>query len=109
MPFGKKKPHGFSKPNASKSIPEVNFDQIYEHLFMPALHKAGYEVARADSEPIAGDIRTDMFFELMCRVATSIPTRTSASTRSPPICTLCLFTSSAIDRILREQPRRKAR
>ena len=65
MPFGKKKPHGFSKPNASKSIPEVNFDQIYEHLFMPALHKAGYEVARADSEPIAGDIRTDMFFELV--------------------------------------------
>jgi tetratricopeptide (TPR) repeat protein len=65
MPFGKKRPHAFGKHPASKSVPEIDFNQIYEHLFMPALRKAGYEVARADSEPIAGDIRTDMFFELV--------------------------------------------
>jgi tetratricopeptide (TPR) repeat protein len=43
---------------------EVDFDQVYRLLLAPALKQAGCEPFRADEEPGAGDIRTDMFFEL---------------------------------------------
>src|SRR5205823_1563287 len=49
------------------AIPAINvdFDQVYEHLIKPALQKAGCVPFRADKEPGAGDIRTDMFYELV--------------------------------------------
>jgi len=67
MPFGRKKPtHDFgAHPAASLGVPALDFEQIYDRLLKPALQKAGYEVARADSSANAGDIRTDMFFELV--------------------------------------------
>ncbi len=43
----------------------VDFDSIWEDLIKPALEMAGCEPFRADSEISAGDIRTDMFFELV--------------------------------------------
>jgi tetratricopeptide (TPR) repeat protein len=43
----------------------VDFDQIYDHLIQPALTKAGCVPFRADKEPGAGDIRTDMYYELV--------------------------------------------
>jgi hypothetical protein len=43
----------------------IDFNRVYNELLEPALTQAGYEVARADSERSAGDIRTDMFFELV--------------------------------------------
>ena len=42
----------------------VDFDELYELMIAPALRQAGCEPFRAD-EPEAGDIRTDMFFELV--------------------------------------------
>ncbi|MEA2361907.1 MAG: hypothetical protein QOD71_1052 [Thermoleophilaceae bacterium] len=44
---------------------EVDFDELYELLLRPALDQAGIEPFRADQEAGAGDIRTDMFFELV--------------------------------------------
>jgi hypothetical protein len=43
----------------------VDFDVVYRRLIEPALRKAGCIPFRADQEPGAGDIRTDMFFELV--------------------------------------------
>ena len=43
----------------------IDFHRVYNELLKRALSQAGYEVARADSERSAGDIRTDMFFELV--------------------------------------------
>jgi tetratricopeptide (TPR) repeat protein len=43
----------------------VDFDAVYEHLLKPALKLAGCEAFRGDYESSAGDIRTDMFFELV--------------------------------------------
>ena len=43
----------------------IDFDAVYDHLIEPALTKAGCLPFRADREPGAGDIRTDMFFELV--------------------------------------------
>jgi tetratricopeptide (TPR) repeat protein len=43
----------------------VDFDSVWEDLIKPALAAAGCEPFRADSELSAGDIRTDMFFELV--------------------------------------------
>jgi len=42
----------------------VDFGKVYEKLIEPALLSAGCEAFRADKEISAGDIRTDMFFEL---------------------------------------------
>lgn len=56
MPFG-------AKPNHEGAL--VDFDRIYAELIKPALEAAGCEVFRADEEPRAGDIRTDMFQELL--------------------------------------------
>jgi tetratricopeptide (TPR) repeat protein len=56
MPYGTKKD---SQGN------EVNFNRVYAELIKPALELAGLEVFRADEEERAGDIRTDMFQELL--------------------------------------------
>src|SRR3989304_9026220 len=56
MPFGGKKD---SQGN------EINFNRVYAELIKPALEAAGLEVFRADEEQQAGDIRTDMFQELL--------------------------------------------
>jgi tetratricopeptide (TPR) repeat protein len=56
MPFGTKE----TTPGV-----EVDFNRVYDRLIAPALRKAGCIPFRADQEPGAGDIRTDMFFELV--------------------------------------------
>ena len=56
MPFG-------TKPDA-KGTP-IDFNLIYTQLIRPALEKAGLDVIRADQEQRAGDIREDMFQELL--------------------------------------------
>jgi len=56
MPFGvKQDSHG----NA------IDFNRVYAELIKPALEMAGLEAFRADEEARAGDIRTDMFQELV--------------------------------------------
>lgn len=56
MPFGVKQD---SQGNA------IDFNRVYTELIQPALQAAGLEVFRADEEERAGDIRTDMFQELL--------------------------------------------
>ena len=56
MPFGVKKD--------SQGI-EIDFNRVYTELIKPALEAAGLDVFRADEEERAGDIRTDMFQELL--------------------------------------------
>ncbi len=56
MPFGTKQDAQGNK---------IDFDRIYGELIRPALEAAGLESFRADEEPQAGDIRTDMFQELL--------------------------------------------
>jgi len=63
MPFGTK-----NVPPADGGAGEtraVDFDALYDDLLAPALRIAGCEPFRADEEAAAGDIRTDMFFELV--------------------------------------------
>ena len=43
----------------------IYFDNIYDKLIYPALEQEGFEVFRADQEIIAGNIRIDMFQELL--------------------------------------------
>lgn len=56
MPFG-------TKPDANGT--PIHFDLIYTRLIKPALELAGLDVIRADEEQRAGDIRLDMFQELL--------------------------------------------
>ncbi|MBO3705522.1 MAG: tetratricopeptide repeat protein [Candidatus Accumulibacter sp.] len=56
MPFG-------SKPGADGQL--IDFNRVYAEYIRPALEAAGMEVFRADEEQRAGDIRTDMFQELL--------------------------------------------
>ncbi len=56
MPFGIKRD---SQGN------EIDFNRVYTGLIKPALESAGLDVFRADEEERAGDIRTDMFQELL--------------------------------------------
>ena len=56
MPFGTK-PGSDGQP--------IDFNRIYAELLKPALEAAGCTVFRADDEQRAGDIRTDMFQELL--------------------------------------------
>jgi tetratricopeptide (TPR) repeat protein len=68
MPFGTKPGQSDAPATANASVTpavEVNFDEIYERLIKPALHNAKCIPFRADQEPGAGDIRTDMYFELV--------------------------------------------
>src|SRR5215813_12240974 len=44
---------------------KIDFNKVYSDLIKPALEGAGFEVFRADQEIRAGDIRTDMFQELL--------------------------------------------
>jgi tetratricopeptide (TPR) repeat protein len=63
------KPHAFiAMPFGTKSAPDgqpIDFNRVLAELFKPALEAAGLEVFRADQERRAGDIRTDMFQELL--------------------------------------------
>ncbi|HEY7554587.1 MAG TPA: TRAFs-binding domain-containing protein [Candidatus Binatia bacterium] len=43
----------------------IDFNRVYEDYVKPALEAADFEVFRADEELQAGDIRTDMFQELL--------------------------------------------
>lgn len=56
MPFGKKK---------AADGGEIDFNRVYLDYIKPALEAAGFEVFRADEEVRAGDIRVDMFQELL--------------------------------------------
>jgi tetratricopeptide (TPR) repeat protein len=56
MPFGSKPGHD-GRP--------IDFNRVYAEYIRPALEAAGLEVFRADEETRAGDIRTDMFQELL--------------------------------------------
>jgi tetratricopeptide (TPR) repeat protein len=56
MPFGK-------KPGPDGTV--IDFNAVYENLLKPAIEDAGLEVFRADEEQAAGDIKTDMFQELL--------------------------------------------
>ena len=56
MPFGVKK---------DSQGAEIDFNRVYAELIKPALEAVGLEVFRADEEERAGDIRTDMFQELL--------------------------------------------
>jgi tetratricopeptide (TPR) repeat protein len=61
MPFGTV---GLAGVHARGST-QIDFNAVYSELLRPALEGAGCETFRADSEISAGDIRTDMFFELV--------------------------------------------
>ena len=56
MPFG-------TKPDGDGVL--IDFNAVYNNFIKPALEAAGLEVFRADEEMRAGDIRTDMFQELL--------------------------------------------
>jgi len=56
MPFGMKKD---SQGN------DIDFNRVYSELIKPALEAAGLEVFREDEEMRAGEIRKDMFQELL--------------------------------------------
>ena len=43
----------------------IDFDKVYDGFISPALESEGFEVFRADEEMSAGNIRTDMFQELL--------------------------------------------
>ena len=43
----------------------IDFNRIYSELIRPALEDAGFETFRADEERRAGEIRKDMFQELL--------------------------------------------
>ena len=63
------KPHAFvAMPFGEKTDSqghEIDFNRVYAELIKPALEAAGLEVFRADEEERAGEIRTDMFQELL--------------------------------------------
>ena len=68
MPFGVKaaRPAVQAKgAEPAQTAVDVDFDLVYEHLVAPALTLAGCAPFRADQEASAGDIRTDMFYELV--------------------------------------------
>ena len=56
MPFG-------VKPGVDGQL--IDFNRVYGEYIAPALEAAGLEAFRADQEIRAGDIRTDMFQELL--------------------------------------------
>lgn len=64
MPFGKKNIDLSSDLQASLTV-TINFDDVYNSLLCPALKTAQFDVQRADDETVAGDIRTQVLFELV--------------------------------------------
>lgn len=56
MPFG-------SKPGSDGQL--IDFNRVYAEYIRPALEAVGLEAFRADQEQRAGDIRADMFQELL--------------------------------------------
>src|SRR6266540_7264987 len=56
MPFG-------SKPGPDGKL--IDFNKVFDAYIRPALEDAGLTAFRADEEMRAGDIRTDMFQELL--------------------------------------------
>src|SRR5215475_12907039 len=56
MPFG-------IKPGVDGQM--IDFNRVYDEYIRPALTAVGLEAFRADQEMRAGDIRTDMFQELL--------------------------------------------
>ena len=68
MPFGKRPIEIATNAQYRESkvaAIEIDFNAVFEKLLGPALSQAGFDPVRADSEAAAGDIRTDMFFELV--------------------------------------------
>lgn len=68
MPFGVKevRPGVAADGTAPAQAPlTVSFDEVYTLLIAPALRATGCRPVRADHEPGAGDIRTDMYYELV--------------------------------------------
>lgn len=68
MPLGvKETPSATPTADGATEKPaiEISFDEVYELLIEPALTKAGCVPIRAEEEPRAGEIRTDMSFELV--------------------------------------------
>ena len=68
MPFGPKEAQPAipaSGDNPGKPAVSVDFTLVYERLLKPALTRAGCVPFRADEEEAAGDIRTDMYYELV--------------------------------------------
>jgi tetratricopeptide (TPR) repeat protein len=69
MPFGKKPlnelPNQTRDDAAKPAGLEIDFEAVYNDLLAPALGQAGCDPFRADCVVSAGDIRTDMFFELV--------------------------------------------
>ncbi|HEX8117656.1 MAG TPA: tetratricopeptide repeat-containing protein [Pyrinomonadaceae bacterium] len=68
MPFGVKEvlaAAAAADGEPAKDAVNVDFDEVYDLLYEPALKKAGCVPFRADKELAAGDIRTDMYFELV--------------------------------------------
>ena len=63
------RPHAFvAMPFGVKSGADgrpIDFNRVYREFIAPALDAAGLESFRADQEIRAGDIRTDMFQELL--------------------------------------------
>ena len=55
-------PFGVKRDNLDH---EIDFNRVYTELIKPALETAELEVFQADEEERAGDIRTDMFQELL--------------------------------------------
>ena len=68
MPFGRKEARAAEAATAdrpARPAVEVDFDLVYDRLVAPAVVRAGCLPFRADRETGAGDIRTDMFYELV--------------------------------------------
>jgi tetratricopeptide (TPR) repeat protein len=55
-------PFGLKQDNQGN---EIDFNRVYAELIKPALEELSLDVFRADEEERAGDIRTDMFQELL--------------------------------------------
>ena len=68
MPFGVKEAQAAvaaADGNPAKPQIKIDFTEVYKLLIKDALTKAGCVPFRADEEQAAGDIRTDMYFELV--------------------------------------------
>jgi tetratricopeptide (TPR) repeat protein len=68
MPFGVKEAQSATAAtDHEQETPaiRISFDEVYDLLIKPALTKADCVPFRADKEEGAGDIRTDMYFELV--------------------------------------------